>query len=445
MLTTLRFFPVLLFLLLGSCRFKNPVFKKGPIAENHGARQGFGDVDYIQTIAAAVDGDRNIISAGAFYLNQPALGTVFKAHITVENDEQKQKWSARVDCDLHKASSFQGVAVDGSGNIYAAGYVDGNGTCTVGTDAKLTFSGSSDEYNFLLIKFSANGKPLWARTAKSKQGSSAFESLCVDDYGRVFAAGWQTDGKLDLDGETTNGPAARNILIAHFSPGGSVKWARTAKSAERSSTFSGVAVTSADDVYAVGHESGPAGTNLYGDISLRDDSMTDTPLMVRYDTSGDVVSAYIAGKKEARGAFKAVAADASGNVYVAGEYDGQGPVAIGQNIVTGKPGRNSLVAKFRHDGQPVWAKELNGVAIAGIALDANENLFAAGDGLPGNNLAATEKCREPQAVAALLDKDGSGKWRRSRSCGKRTAYTAIATLGDGRIYVAGMGTRDLYW
>jgi hypothetical protein len=49
------------------------------------------------------------------------------------------------------SSSFSSVAADASGNIYAAGYVNGSGTYTFG--AGITASGSSGSSNAVLVKY----------------------------------------------------------------------------------------------------------------------------------------------------------------------------------------------------------------------------------------------------------------------------------------------------
>jgi len=91
-------------------------------------------------------------------------------------------------------SRFNSVAVDASGNVYAAGGQYDSGTYTYGPGVSVAVSASY--YNFfmvVLVKYDTNGTALWARSASTDYHSlqSEFQSVAVDTSGYVYAAGRQ--------------------------------------------------------------------------------------------------------------------------------------------------------------------------------------------------------------------------------------------------------------
>lgn len=429
------------------CRKKNPVIKQGIFKHNRGIpTRIFGSLDNYFN-AVAIDSEGAIVRAGSWYYTASHSNmTVQKAYIA-KNIGDRQGWSVFSSSANDKPAEFRGVAVDGSGNVYAAGMHEGKMECKLflggSTVNPQVVNGASSGANFLLVKYNKSGEPQWARTSVAAESFSEFNSIAVDDYGDIYVAGSQGMGTLDLGGVKTFGPASVNILVARFDAAGNVKWARTAKSADRPSSFSAVAVSKSGAVYAAGRHFGEySGKNTYGDFTLDDPGKKDIPLLIKYDDSGDVVSAYIAGTKSASAEFRSVAIDSDENVYVAGSFDGDSPVAVGSHIVTATPGINSLLAKFDKEGQPLWARHFPDIMVFGLAVDSAFNLYAAGEGVSGTGISAGGemiKCRDRVANLVKFNKDGNPVWRRSQSCDVRNSFTGVATTGDGSVVAVGFG------
>lgn len=94
-------------------------------------------------------------------------------------------------------STFTGVAVDGSGNVYAAGE-QYSGAYTYGTGVSVT--GAFNGYNMVLIKYDSSGTAQWARSVSPAADESRFTDATVDSSGNVYVAGHQ-----DGDGLNTYG------------------------------------------------------------------------------------------------------------------------------------------------------------------------------------------------------------------------------------------------
>lgn len=90
---------------------------------------------------------------------------------------------------------FQAVAVDPSGNVFAAGYQSGNGSFDYGS-GNVTGS-SSVSVNSVLVKYDSSGTALWARTPSYNSASySAYTGVAVDSWGNAYVGGYQNNTYL---------------------------------------------------------------------------------------------------------------------------------------------------------------------------------------------------------------------------------------------------------
>ena len=99
------------------------------------------------------------------------------------------------------------VRVDGSGNVYIAGYTTGN---LYGTKA-----GGRDVF---VAKFDSAGNELWGRQTGSAEGDDAY-GLALDSSGNAYITG-ETSGSLD--GGDHQG--SDDVFIAKYSPAGTKLW-----------------------------------------------------------------------------------------------------------------------------------------------------------------------------------------------------------------------------
>ncbi|OQB68623.1 MAG: Beta-propeller repeat protein [Spirochaetes bacterium ADurb.Bin133] len=98
-------------------------------------------------------------------------------------------------------SSFRSVAVDSSGNVYAAGYQVSTGSYTYGAGVSVAGS-SAYRCNVVLVKYNSSGAALWAKSVTSgTSGESQFNSVAVDSSGNIYAAGYQVGTRSYTYGE----------------------------------------------------------------------------------------------------------------------------------------------------------------------------------------------------------------------------------------------------
>ena len=330
--------------------------------------------------------------------------------------------------------AFNALAVDNSGNVYAAGYQTGTGTLTYGPGITITGS-STGGSKAAFVKYNSSGVALWAYSPYA--GGNSFSSVAVDNSGNVLVAGYQIG-----TGTFTYGPSititgyssGSNVMLVKCYSSGGIQWARSTLSGTDSSAFDSVAVDNSGNVYAAGNKSG-TGTLTYGsgvtsinkavlvkynssgaaiwaspnapqlnsfnavtvDNSVnvyatgKDSFSTYKVVFVKYNSSG--VAQWIAGSTSLAGAniFNSLTVDNSGNVYAAGYQTGTSSFTYGTDVYASgsSSGNNAVLVKYNSSGIAQLANCVLGIPVVSggpvgsslfnaVAIDSTGNVYAVG-------------------------------------------------------------------
>ncbi|MBI2265347.1 MAG: SBBP repeat-containing protein [Armatimonadetes bacterium] len=172
------------------------------------------------------------------------------------------------------------VAVDGSQNVYVAGYE----------------TTSPSNWNDILVrKYDSSGTLLWTRT-NSNMGEDRAKAIRVDASGNVYVAGYVT-------GSPTN------VWVRKYDTNGNTLWTQTYDSPANSYDYGyGIAVDVFGNVYVTGDEERSdlgQGPNVW----IRKFSPTGTPIWTETYNGGANMG----------DVGKAITVDANGNVFIAGQ------------------------------------------------------------------------------------------------------------------------------
>jgi PKD repeat protein len=170
----------------------------------------------------------------------PALGASDVVVVKLDTNAN-HLWSKQVGSNATDAGF--GIAVDGSGNVFVTGYVQGSGQYGGGT---LPASGSWDTF---LVKYSATGGHLWS---KQFGGSSVDEGLGVatDSSGNVILTG-AFQGSSSYEGTALTSAGSWDIVVAKFSGAGSPVWTKRFGGLASDLGYA-AATNSAGEVFVVG-------------------------------------------------------------------------------------------------------------------------------------------------------------------------------------------------
>ncbi len=437
--------------------------------------------------SAAVDSSGNVYAVGQLWgpgtVNFGNSATVtgvsngYNALLVKYDSQGTVQWGQTVTA-IPDRSQFYSVAVDSSGNVYAAGYVSGvSGAVDFGNGVTVT---KSDTFlNAVLVKYDSSGIAQWARTVTAGSSDSSFSSVAVDTSGNVYVAG-EIDGTGIYEfgnSVTAKGTAisvgllnpAGNVVLAKYNFSGIAQWAQTVTAGSPDSSFSSVAVDSSGNVYAAGSIAG-TGTYEFGNGVATTGATSNSPIanqeggnlvLVKYDSSGIAQWAQTVTAGSGGSGFSSVAVDSSGNVYAAGSiggpetYDfGNGVTAtgtLGSGAFAGLAGPGYVVLiKYNTSGIAQWAQTVTtggpNSIFDSVAVDSSGNVYAAGSLYGagtydfGNGATATASTEGTNYVVLVkYNSLGIAQWARSSvNGGSSDAILASVTVDSmDNVYAAG--------
>ena len=384
----------------------------------------FGSPAWDRGNAIAVDGSGNIIVGGATQGALPGqtLGGNWDAYMKKYNPSGTELWTVQFTNSV--SVGVLALAVDGTGNIIAAGH-------TVGALPGQTGLGVDDAY---ARKFSPAGTELWTSEFGSPSAEWGF-AVAADASGNIIVVG-ATEGAFP--GHTNAG--YEDAYVQKLSPSGDELWTIQFGSPDLDRA-SGVAVDASGNIIVAGRIQGAAfipenpaedvpvdlpvkggGIPLSGtsDAFVRKLSPAGLELWtVRFGSPGFVEAS-------------AVAVDGTGNIIVVGHTIGALP---GQS----RAGYDdAFVRKLSPAGQELWTRQFGSRTYGGalaVAVDRAGNIIVAGHTtgvLPGQTGAGLS-----DAFVRKFSPEGSELWTRQFGSPNRDAATGVAIDGKGNIAVVG--------
>lgn len=302
------------------------------------------------------DGNGNAYVTGYFYSPSITFGeTTFTNAGTTGSDLFIVKYDANgnviwAESAGGSGSDFgSGIAKDGSGNVYVTGYF--NSPSISFGETTLTNAGN---YNLFIVKFDANGNPIWATSA----GGSKIDysrGVATDGSGNVYITGLFSSSSITF-GTTTlinTSSGYADMFIVKYNSSGNVLWANRAGGNLNDQSF-GIATDVSGNVFVTGTSGSSSIT--FGNITL---NLTSAVLfIVKYNASGNALWAKMA--VGLGGVPRSVATDGSGNAFMTGQFMSTS-ITFGTIILKNPNGNTTngydmFIAKYDANGNVPWAK-----------------------------------------------------------------------------------------
>lgn len=295
-----------------------------------------------------------------------------------------------------------------------------------------------------------NASLLWAKSVGGT-GSDIENSIVVDASGNVYATG-SFEGTVDFDPSpgnfTLTSSGLADIFLLKLDVSGNFVWAKQMGGSKNDYGHS-VSVDGTGNVYSTGMFQDTADFDPgVGVFNLN--SQGNNMFISKLDASGNLVYAKgMVGSGVAVG--KAIAIDASNNVYATGHF---------QNVIDCDPGPGTfnltssgwddiLILKLDTSGNFAWAKSMGaGVFDNGqsLALDVSGNVYTAGtfkgtvDFNPGAAVFNLTSTTNGDVFISKLDASGNFIWAKSMGgTGVENCY-GITIDASGNIYHTGRYT-----
>ena len=264
----------------------------------------------------------------------------------------------------------QGIALDGSGNVYITGSSEGADT----------------GYDLVTIKYDGDGNLLWqARYDGPQHIDDGGKSICVDSAGNVCVTGFSRYRDSDT--------YANMVATIKYDSMGTLLWANRYLSFDAwDNVGTSIGIEKNGNIYVATDIS----IIKYGaDGSLLWENFSSSPIMA-LSTEGDVVVAGVSAEDQTRSDFSMVKYDSSGNQLWTSTHDERSTFsndisrfisvdAIGNIYVAGDCrldlwNNDMVTVKYDAEGNQLWTANVTADVggLAAMRLDSTGNIYIAG-------------------------------------------------------------------
>lgn len=343
----------------------------------------FGGTGSDYAMGVKTDNSGNVVVTGYFSSSSMAVGSATLAtagsndcFITKLSSLGTVSWAVKFGGTSSDISNA--VSIDGSGNIFATGAFN-SATMAIGTTT-LSNAGTTSYQDLFVCSYSSAGSPQWAGSVGSNLNEIAY-GLSADVSGNVYVPLAYTSPTLAVGSSTyTNGSysGSQDYIIAKFNSAGTVLW--SSSSSSNASTVWGeipyaAATNSGGDVVFGG---GTGSGFTVGAIAINSTGGDDA-FFVRYSAAGTPNWGKNIGTVQGTNGAS-VWADATGNVYVCGNYN-TSTMIVGASTLRNSGLSDGFLGKYDVNGNPLWMVGIGNVGndyATAVAEDGSGNIFVGG-------------------------------------------------------------------
>jgi PKD repeat protein len=363
-------------------------------------------------------------------------------------------WTRRIGAGVDDGACA--TCSDGSGNLYVAGCFQGTVNFAAdwgGTDTK-TSAGGNDIF---ITKINASGNYVWTRSIGAGGDDGAY-AICTDETGNVYVAGY-FEGTVNFaadwgETETKVSAGSVDIFVTKIDVGGNYRWTHR-MGGTAADLANAICADGSGNVYLAGY--------FQGTVNFADDwagsetkaSAGDTDIFIaKIGSDGSYFWTHRMGGTGSDVA-NAVCADGTGNVYVAGSFEGSVNFAddwAGSETKASAGDTDVFITKIDASGNHQWTHRM-GAADSDVAhalcADGSGNVYMAGSFEGSVNFASDWGATETKVSAGYsdifitkIDTGGNYLWtHRIGGSGDNDVGYAICADRSGNIYVTGY----FYW
>lgn len=355
------------------------------------------------------------------------------------------------------------VVVDAAGNVYSIGMFEGTADFDPGAGTCMfTCTGSVGQRDIYISKLDASGNFLWAKQIQARSGNtySYHPSIALDPNGGVVYS-IIFRGLVDFD----PGPATVNltgdmnfdVAVSRLDAAGNFAWVKML-SGFATQVVCGLETDASGNIYTTGYFSdstdfdpGP-GTYMMGSTPG-----SFAAFAWKLNASGNLVWAKKMGGATSGQFFgdlgRAMALDATGNIYITGEFDGTEDFDPGAGVssLTAPVMYQTFVLKLDNAGNFIWAGSVGGSSgtdcarANAIDVDGSGNVYYAGDFKgncdfdPGAGTTALNAGSDSHIFISKLNASGNVLWAEEFTGTGQVNWAADLMLDAyNNIYITGM-------
>ncbi|MBP7496618.1 MAG: T9SS type A sorting domain-containing protein [Bacteroidales bacterium] len=341
-----------------------------------------------------------------------------------------------------KAASLSNCKSDKDGNIYACGRFSDS----IKFDS-IELKSKTDSRSMYIVKFSPEGKALWAKTTDIDSGPTIAKTLTVDYEGNIYVIGvFGTPGcifeKHNL--KIIDPLVGQDIFIIKYNPDGEIIWIRSAGGECGSVEPWAAVVDSKGDVYIAGCLQAQyilLDTIKIYKISKACRDINFDLFIAKFSADGKALWGKVAGNgKIAFNWAHGIAIDKQDNVFLTRYFDAD---YISFDTITLKKTKTEqlYIAKFNSKGKTLWAKTENTNSSAFfVTTDTKDNCYIIGhirsDSLIFGKDTLYGKTNF-NACVLKYDSDGNQIWGRAANKYSAISVYSVTTDSLDNVYAGG--------
>ncbi|MCB0533195.1 MAG: SBBP repeat-containing protein, partial [Saprospiraceae bacterium] len=265
-------------------------------------------------------------------------------------------------------------------------------------------------------------------------GSDRGQGIAGDAAGNIYVTGL-LNGTISFGSQTLTASGVEDVFIVKYDPSGDILWAASGGGPASDIGF-GIATDASGNVYVTG---GFTGSASFGSHTVNASGGGVDVFIAKYDATGNVLWVVSGGGLDTDFGSD-IAADASGNVYVTGEF--QGTAGFGSQTLTSAGDVDAFVVKYDASGNVLWARSGgagNFDTGNGIAADAAGNVYVTGyfRGNAGFDSQTVSSVGNSDVFVAKYDASGNVLWVVGLGGTNADAGNGITTDAAGNAYVIG--------
>jgi hypothetical protein len=335
----------------------------------------------------------------------------------------------------------QTVAVDAQGRTAVTGSFYGATNFGGGTVASaICCGGSTSTMDIFVAQYAPSGSYLWARVIGSTS-DEAGKGVATDLSGNVILTGYQGSYSVDYGGGPQYNHGGNDVFFAKYSSAGSWVWSKTIGGTGYEQG-NAVAVDGSGNVFATGYIGTAAAGVDFGGGPIFSAGLYDM-FLVKYSPTGQHIwSKRFGGSGNDTG--MAISTDGSGNVIVAGSFEGT--AAFGGSSFSSSGMRDVFVAKFSSTGAHLWSKKFGGSGDEvgyGVAVDTAGDIALSGKFQSSVNFGGaslTSAGGDDVYLAKLSGATGGHVWSKRMGSTSSDASIGVDVDGSGNVVMTGYFT-----
>lgn len=288
--------------------------------------------------------------------------------------------------------------------------------------------------SYMLLTYETNAQYFeWAR----KAGSIAFDlgfGIATDNSGNVFVAG-KYEYNANFNGTYVSCAGNHDIFVAKYTPSGGLLWVKTAGGIAGDYAHA-VCTDAAGNVYITGEIEQ---TVRFGSVTVKGHGAHNDVFIAKYNPAGILLWVKsFGGYSNDQGL--GISADASGNVYITGQF--QGVNYINSTTLVSSGGMDIFIAKYTTNGDFQWVRKAGGGGADegwGIKADNSGNTYVTGyfSGTAKFGSTSITSSGGDDIFIAKYSTDGILQWVKKAGGGANDQGKAITIDNSGKVFITG--------